>query len=122
VTTETEELRYNTAIAAMMEFVNGVQKWDTKPRAALEPFLLLLAPYAPHLAEELWAGLGHGSSTAYEAWPLHDESLLVLDSINLAVQVGAPVGPARGEGRRAGERRVTRACLPAGSSPGPPPR
>jgi hypothetical protein len=88
VTTETEELRYNTAIAAMMEFVNGVLKWSDRPRAALEPFLLLLAPYAPHLAEEMWASIGQRSSLSYSQWPQHDESLLVLDSINLAVQVG----------------------------------
>ncbi len=55
VTEETEALRFNTGISAMMEFVNGVFKWEgPPPRAALEPFLLLLAPYAPHLAEEMW--------------------------------------------------------------------
>jgi leucyl-tRNA synthetase len=54
VTEETEELRFNTGISAMMEFVNGALKWDNRPRAALEPFILLLSPYAPHLAEEMW--------------------------------------------------------------------
>ena len=55
MTEETEALRFNTGIAAMMEFVNGVFKWDgPPPRAVLEPFVLLLAPYAPHLAEEMW--------------------------------------------------------------------
>lgn len=98
VTTETEELRYNTAIAAMMEFVNGVLKWGDRPRAALEPFLLLLAPYAPHLAEEMWASIGHSSSLTYSQWPQHDESLLVLDSINLAVQVGGRPGWLGGRG------------------------
>ena len=62
VTEETEALRFNTGISAMMEFVNGVFKWGgPPPRAALEPFVLLLAPYAPHLAEEMWeasSGLG----------------------------------------------------------------
>jgi leucyl-tRNA synthetase len=58
-----------------------------RPRAALEPFVLLLAPYAPHLAEELWARLGHSGSLAYEAWPEADESLLMVDTINLPVQV-----------------------------------
>lgn len=62
VSEETEEMRFNTAIAAMMEFVNGAYKWDSRPRAAVEPLLLLLAPYAPHIAEELWqvGGLGWG--------------------------------------------------------------
>lgn len=55
VTEDTEEMRFNTAIAGMMEFVNGAQKWEGKPpKAAVEPFVLLLSPYAPHLAEELW--------------------------------------------------------------------
>lgn len=57
VTEETEEMRFNTAIAAMMEFVNGAYKWQARPRAALEPFILLLAPYAPHLGGAgPWAG------------------------------------------------------------------
>lgn len=47
-------MRFNTGIAAMMEFVNGAYKWDDRPKAALEQFVLLLAPYAPHLAEEMW--------------------------------------------------------------------
>ena len=55
VTEDTEEMRFNTAISGMMEFVNGAQKWDgLPPRATVEPFVLLLSPYAPHLAEELW--------------------------------------------------------------------
>ena len=47
-------MRFNTGIAAMMEFVNGATKWADRPRAALQPFVLLLSPYAPHIAEELW--------------------------------------------------------------------
>ncbi|KAG2438904.1 hypothetical protein HYH02_010699 [Chlamydomonas schloesseri] len=88
VSTETEEMRFNTGIAAMMEFVNGVTKsWGNRPRKALEPFILLLSPYAPHIAEELWARCGHTASLAYEPWPQVDESLLVVDTINLPVQV-----------------------------------
>lgn len=47
-------MRFNTGIAAMMEFVNGAYKWEQRPKLALEQFVLLLAPYAPHLAEEMW--------------------------------------------------------------------
>lgn len=54
VTEDTEGLRFNTAISAMMEFVNGAFKWGSLPRSVAEPFVLLLSPYAPHLAEELW--------------------------------------------------------------------
>ena len=47
-------MRFNTGISALMEFVNAAYKWDAVPESALRPFVLLLAPYAPHLAEELW--------------------------------------------------------------------
>jgi hypothetical protein len=69
--------------------LNTVFSLCCRPRAALEPFVLLLAPYAPHIAEELWSRLGHSSSLAYEPWPEADESLLVVDTINLPVQVGS---------------------------------
>ena len=80
-------MRFNTAIAAMMEFVNAATKWETRPEKALEPFVLCLGPYAPHLSEELWAELGHETSNAYAAWPEADESLLVEDTVTMAVQV-----------------------------------
>ena len=87
VTEDIEGLRFNTAISAMMEFVNAAYKWEHVPRVVFEPFLLLLAPFAPHLAEELWSALGHASSLAYESWPEHDESLLVQATVEIAVQV-----------------------------------
>ena len=87
VTEETEEMRFNTAIAAMMEFINGAYKWETRPKEALRPFILLLAPYAPHMAEEMWVELGGEGSLTYEPWPAVDESLLVEDTVKLPVQV-----------------------------------
>ena len=87
VTVETEELRFNTGIAAMMEFMNATKKWDTRPRAALEQFAILLAPYAPHLGEELWQKCGHNESLTYQPWPQLDESLLVEDTVTMPVQV-----------------------------------
>ena len=87
VTDDIEGLRFNTAIAAMMEFVNAASKWDARPRAVLEPFVLLLAPFAPHLAEELWAKLGHDESLAYADWPEFDEAHLEEDELELPVQV-----------------------------------
>jgi leucyl-tRNA synthetase len=87
VTEETEGMRFNTAIAAMMEFTNAATKWEKKPRECLRPFALLLSPYAPHLSEELWTKLGNEGSNAYETWPVADESLLVEDVVTMAVQV-----------------------------------
>ena len=87
VTDDIAGLRFNTAIAALMELVNAMYKWESVPRTVAEPFVLLLAPFAPHLAEELWAALGHGESLAYAPWPELDESYLVADSVEIAVQV-----------------------------------
>jgi leucyl-tRNA synthetase len=87
VTEDTDALRFNTAISTMMEFVNHMTKLDARPRAALEPFVLLLAPYAPHVAEELWAALGHATTLAYEPWPKFDPALAKADEIEIPVQV-----------------------------------
>jgi leucyl-tRNA synthetase len=57
----------------------------------LEPFVLVIAPFVPHLAEELWARLGHGESLAYEAWPEYDEALARDDTVEIAVQVGGKI-------------------------------
>lgn len=53
----------------MMEFVNAAYKWNNQPKAIIEPFVLLLSPYAPHMAEELWSRLGHSNSLAYQSFP-----------------------------------------------------
>jgi len=89
VSDDLEGMRYNTAISALMIFVNEASNWETKPRATLRTFLLLLNPFAPHLAEELASRLGEvpGKSLAYAPWPEHDESLLVEESIEFPVQV-----------------------------------
>jgi leucyl-tRNA synthetase len=72
VTEDIEALRFNTAISALMELVNTAYKWPSMPRSVAESFVLLLAPLAPHLAEELWERLGHKQSLAYAAWPAAD--------------------------------------------------
>jgi leucyl-tRNA synthetase len=87
VTEDTETLAFNTAIAQMMIFVNEVTAQETRPRALLEPFVLVLAPYAPHLAEQLWEKLGHRESLAYEPWPAHDAAMLVESTVTVVVQV-----------------------------------
>ena len=87
VTDDVEGLRFNTAIAAMMEFVNAATKWEHVPRRTAEAFVLLLAPFAPHIAEELWRALGHDETLAYSPWPEADERFLVQDTVSVAVQV-----------------------------------
>lgn len=87
VTRDIESLGFNTAISRMMEFVNEFLAVDVRPRAVLDPFVLLLSPFAPHMAEELWQLLGHPQSLAYEPWPTHDEKYLVESEIEIPVQV-----------------------------------
>ncbi|QJW99739.1 leucine--tRNA ligase [Frigoriglobus tundricola] len=87
VTKDTEGMSFNTAISAMMEFVNHVTKLEVRPRTVLDPFVLLLAPYAPHVAEELWAALGHKTTLAYEPWPAFDAALAAADEIDVPVQI-----------------------------------
>ncbi len=82
-----EAMKFNTAIAAMMEFVNTVFRVGQITSAQAERFVLILSPLAPHLAEELWQRLGHDNSLAYERWPGYDEALLTEDTVELAVQV-----------------------------------
>ena len=91
VTRDTENLDFNTAIARMMEFVNYFTKQQERPRSVMQSFILLLAPYAPHLAEELWELLGAEGTLAYEPWPEFDESLLVESTIEIPIQIKGKV-------------------------------
>jgi leucyl-tRNA synthetase len=91
VTDDIEGLRFNTAIAAMMEFVNVANKWEVLPLAIAEPFVLILSPFAPHLAEELWQRLGHDDTLAYKPWPELNEDYLKEDTVEIAVQVNGKV-------------------------------
>ena len=91
VTDDLDGMRFNTAISAMMEYTNHLTPMATKSREALEPFVLLLAPYAPHLAEEIWSLLGHKTTLAYAPWPIADKTLLVADTIEIPVQIAGKV-------------------------------
>src|SRR4029077_5063160 len=86
VTEDLDDMRFNTAISAMMEYSNHLTPLKVRPRKALEPFVLLLAPFAPHLAEELWRALGHDTTLAYELWPPFDPGLVQADEIEVPVQ------------------------------------
>lgn len=91
VSEDFEKLGFNTAISQMMIFINAVYKEDVFPKDYAEGFVKLLNPVAPHIAEELWSMLGHDNTIAFEAWPTYDESIIVEDEIDIAVQVNGKV-------------------------------
>ena len=96
VTEDTDSMSFNTAIARMMEFTNYFTRCETRPREAMEVIVTLLAPYAPHIAEELWQCLCGGDITAHgcvslRAWPQWDEAALVQSTIELPVQINGKV-------------------------------
>ena len=87
VTEDSQHLRFNTAISAMMIALNELHALAELPRETAEVFVKCLAPYAPHLAEELWEKLGHSPSVGLELWPTFDEALTVDDAVEIPVQV-----------------------------------
>ncbi len=87
VTDDVEHLRFNTAISALMILVNDLTKEPVRSRSVVKTLLLLLAPFAPHMAEELWKQLGHAKTLAYESWPVADPQYLVKTEIELPMQV-----------------------------------
>ncbi|MDB6041272.1 MAG: Leucine-tRNA ligase, partial [Verrucomicrobiales bacterium] len=89
VTEDLDAMRFNTAISALMIFVNEATGWETHPKSILMEFLKLLQPFAPHIAEELYSKLpGNGDDTlAYLPWPVYDPAILVESTIELPVQV-----------------------------------
>jgi leucyl-tRNA synthetase len=96
VTEDIENMRFNTAISALMIFLNEASGWEVKPASVLRDFLILLQPFAPHIAEELWEKLLAqtgvrpalpGVELEYQPWPAYDEKLLVEETIELAVQI-----------------------------------
>ncbi len=91
VRTEMTALRFNTAIARLIELNNHLTKLDSVPREVAETLLLLVAPFAPHLAEELWSRLGHDRSLAHEPYPTADPALLVEETVTCVVQVDGKV-------------------------------
>jgi leucyl-tRNA synthetase len=87
VTEDIEQLRFNTAISQMMVFTNEMTKADQRSRSLIEPFVLLLSPFAPHLGEELWRLLGHQPSVSQQPWPVFDPALTVSDRLTIPIQV-----------------------------------
>ncbi|MBS1910718.1 MAG: leucine--tRNA ligase [Bacteroidetes bacterium] len=91
VTEDIEALRFNTAISALMVFVNEFINVAEKPRAAMEAFVRLLSPFAPHIAEELWSRLGHGGGVANQPWPEFDPGKITVDEVEIVLQVNSRI-------------------------------
>ncbi len=106
-----ENLRYNTAIAALMTLLNDIRKHGPADREVVESLILLLAPLAPHFAEEVWEGLGHTTSVFDASWPKFDPALLVEDTVEIAVQVNGKVRGRAVVARDASEADVLAAAL-----------
>ncbi|CAM3385438.1 MULTISPECIES: leucine--tRNA ligase [Paenibacillus] len=91
VTEDIEHMRFNTAISQLMIFINEGYKADELPRKAMENFVQMLSPLAPHLAEELWSRLGHTESITYVPWPEYDEAWTVEAEVEIVVQVNGKI-------------------------------
>jgi len=91
VTEDIEGLNFNTAISQLMIFVNEFLNADPKPRAAMETFVLLLSPFAPHLSEELWEKLGHPESLVRAQWPAYDSAKIAADTLEIVIQINGKV-------------------------------
>src|ERR1044071_6353536 len=87
ITEDIEQLRFNTAISQMMVFTNEMTKAEQRPRSVIESFVLLLSPFAPHFAEELWTLLGHPPSVSQQPWPTFDVALTVSDRVTIPIQI-----------------------------------
>ncbi|MBW8173629.1 leucine--tRNA ligase [Ornithinimicrobium sp. Arc0846-15] len=91
VRSDYEGIRFNTAIAKMIEFNNALTKLDAVPRSVVEPLVQMVSPVAPHIAEELWTRLGHEDSLAYAPFPQASPELLVEDAVTCVVQIKGKV-------------------------------
>ncbi len=88
VTERLEGLRMNTIVSSFMEFVNSVTAMNEPPdKETVEAFLVAIAPFAPHFAEELWQQTGHKPSIFFQKWPKWDESYTTADTVTVAVQI-----------------------------------
>ena len=118
---DVERLAFNTAIASMIEFVNAALKTGVT-RDQMDRFVRVLAPFAPHFAEELWHKLGHEDCVAHADWPGYEESMLVDSEVEIAVQIlgkvkarlSVPAGASEDELRELALKEDTIAELIAG--------
>jgi leucyl-tRNA synthetase len=91
VSRDMEDMHVNTAIARLIELNNHLVKTGTTSREVAAPLVLMVAPLAPHIAEELWSRLGHDGTLAFEPFPVADPALLVEESVTCVLQVAGKV-------------------------------
>jgi leucyl-tRNA synthetase len=84
---EIAAFKFNTAISQLMSVANALEKLDTVPGEAYETLVRMVAPFAPHLAEELWEALGHTTSVHLASWPAYDQAVIAAAAVTIAVQV-----------------------------------
>ncbi len=108
---DVETFGFNTAISQMMIFVNHLSKEAVRPKAVMEKFLLALAPFAPHIAEELWQRLGNSDTLSYHSWPQYDDELVKEKQIELAVQVNGKIKDRIVVDADAAEEQITQRAL-----------
>lgn len=118
VTDDLEHMRFNTAISALMVFVNDALGWQVKPASVLREFLTLLHPFAPHLSEELHSklarklpGAGSGTSLSFAAWPKFDARWLVEETLEIPVQVNGKLRDRLVVGAQASDHEIKQAAL-----------
>src|SRR5690606_1952325 len=87
VTEDTDAMQFNTAIAAMMEFINVAYKEEHINRQTMRQLTIMLSPYAPHVAEEVWHRMGSSSTISFQPWPVYDPAMCVDDQVTISVQV-----------------------------------
>jgi leucyl-tRNA synthetase len=91
VTADIEAIRFNTAVSRLMELANALTVEAERPREVVETFVLLLAPFAPHIAEELWSKLGHGETLTWVSWPTFDPAMIEMETREYVVQINGKV-------------------------------
>lgn len=91
VSSDFENLAFNTAISQMMIFVNAVYKADSCPKEFAEGFIRVLSPIAPHICEEIWEMFGHTETIAFESWPTYDEAKCIDNEVEIAIQINGKV-------------------------------
>ncbi|MFI6781791.1 leucine--tRNA ligase [Micromonospora sp. NPDC050276] len=116
VRADMDAIRFNTAIAKLIQLTNGLTGLSATPREVAEPLVLMVAPFAPHLAEELWRKLGHDTSLTYADFPTADPALLVADTVTYPVQVNGKVRGRIEVAADASEETVRAAALDAVSA------